>query len=580
MLEDKQAAVVYRIRRIMLPLVILVMVLAASGAPRVHADDAPYSATAVQVAPTEETAPVPSGTATGDKEDEADDIAVWIHPTERARSRIIGVDKAFGGGGGLLVYDLAGNQLQHLKVGSLNNVDIRYNFPFNGQAADLIVASNQTFDSISIFRINSQGFVENVAVDESGKATDMRVYGSCMYRSPTGRFYVFVTQNPYNTSTKGIIQQWELVDAGSGKVDAELVDTFEVGSETESCVADDVTGDLYVAETRVGIWRYGAEPSTRTPRTSVDSFGAGRLPLTGELEGLTLYYAGSSRGYLIVAEQFSNTFFIYRREKTQLGGHDYVTSFEIGPGNGIDGVNGTDGIDVTNVPLGDRFPQGAFLAHDQKNYDGDTLLNSNYKVVPWESIASSAPSPLTIDTSYNPRGGPTSAPTPAPVLRTFTASEDARVEEEAADTNFGADLELRARGGSPGFHIRSYLRFNVSGTQGVQRAKLRLYATSNTTDGPTIYATSNNWSESTITWRQAPAATGGPIDDRGVITSGTWVEYDVTSVVKGDGTYNFILMTDTADGLRAMSKEATNRPQLVLTVGGRRVFVPFVLKSN
>ncbi len=399
MLQHKQPAAVYWVRRLLLLVAILMMVLSASGAARVYADDGPYGATAVKVTPTLETDPVPNGN------DTADDIAVWVHPTDRAKSRIIGVDKAFGeGNGGLLVYNLAGDQTQpELIVGSLNNVDIRYNFPLNGQLTDLIVASNQKYQTISIFRINGNGFVEHVSKDEFGIPTGMQVYGSCMYRSPTGKYYAFITQNPYNTSAKGIIQQWELFDAGSGKVGAELVDTFEVGSETESCVADDVTGDLYVAETRVGIWRYGAEPNTRTSRTSVDFLGAGRLPGgTAELEGVTLYYAGTNRGYLIVSEQFSDTFFVYRREKNQQGGHDYVTSFQIGPGNGIDGVNGTDGLDVTNVNLGPGFPQGAFIAHDQENTD--PTANSNYKVVPWESIAGSAPSPLTIDTSYNPRG--------------------------------------------------------------------------------------------------------------------------------------------------------------------------------
>ncbi len=566
-----------RINVMILMLLMLLSILIGG----LSASAAPYPTLALRVAPLVETDPVPSGN------DTADDIAIWLHPTDQAKSRIIGVDKAFGdGGGGLIVYDLAGNQLQYLKIGSLNNVDVRYNFLLSGQPADLIVASNQTHDRLSIFRINREGIVENVAVDELGiPIQGMRVYGSCMYRSPfTGKYYAFVSQNPYNTTPTGKIQQFELFDAGSGKVGTTLVRTFDVGSEAEACVADDVTGDLYVAETRVGIWRYGAEPGAGTNRVQVDSISSVHFSGEKELEGLTLYYAGSNRGYLIVAGQFTSAYFIYRRDKNQLGGHDYVTSFQIGAGNGIDGVTGTDGIDVTNVDLGDRFPKGAFIAHDQVNTEGTTTANSNYKVVPWESIAESAPSPLTIDTSYNPRGGQTPAPAPSPapspISRTFTATADARVEEATPDTNFGDDPELRVRGGSPDPHIRSYLRFNVSGTQGVQRAKLRLYATSNTTDGPAIYATSNNWSESTITWRQAPGITGGVLDDKGVITSGTWVEYDVTSIVKGDGTYNFVLVSNTTDSLRAMSKEDTNPPQLVLTVRGKQVFLPLVLKAN
>ncbi len=567
--QNQRLASRYRTRSIVALVVMLIVPLWSSGAGSMAAGAAPYLTAITQVAATVETDPVPSGN------DTADDIAVWIHPSDRAKSRIIGVDKAFGEGkGGLLVYDLAGNQLQYLNVGSLNNVDVRYNFSMGGQLADLIVASNQNYQTISIFRIRD-GFVEHVSKEEFGIPTGMFVYGSCMYHSPvTGEHYVFISQNPYMSTPTGKIQQWKLVyDTPSGKVDADLVRSFDVGSEAEACVADDVTGDLYIAETRVGIWKYGAEPGGGTTRTQVDSISSIHFGGEKELEGLTLYYAGSRGGYLMVAGQFTSTYFVYRRD----GNNEYVTSFQIGPGNGIDEVTGTDGIDVTNVPMGDRFPQGAFIAHDQANTDPSA--NSNYKLVPWQSIANGAG--LTIDTSYSPRSG--SAPAPSPVLTSlsFPATADARVEEAAPDTNYGGDIELRARGGSTDPHIRSYLRFTVSGvTRKVQRAKLRLHAASNTSNGPALYTTSNSWAESTITWRQAPARSGGAIDDKGVIASGTWVEYDVSSIVKGDGTYNFMLMTDISDGLKVSSREGANPPQLVLTLDSKRVFLPVVLKTN
>ena len=51
-----------------------------------------------------------------------------------------------------------------------------------------------------------------------------------------------------------------------------------------------------------------------------------------------------------------STFTVYTREEITAIGH-----FNIGDG-GIDGVNGTDGIDVTNFPLGPNFPYGVFIA--------------------------------------------------------------------------------------------------------------------------------------------------------------------------------------------------------------------------
>jgi len=77
------------------------------------------AAQTIQVKPTVETDPVvSSGNA-------ANDSCVWIHPTDPSQSTILGTDKKAG----LIVYDLAGHQIQHLSDIRPNNVDIRYNFP-------------------------------------------------------------------------------------------------------------------------------------------------------------------------------------------------------------------------------------------------------------------------------------------------------------------------------------------------------------------------------------------------------------------------------------------------------------------
>ena len=59
--------------------------------------------------------------------------------------------------------------------------------------------------------------------------------------------------------------------------------------------------------------------------------------------------------------------------------------FEIRDGNGIDGTQDTDGIDVTTADLGAPFADGLFVAQDGEN-DG---ANQNYKLVPWTVIIGS-----------------------------------------------------------------------------------------------------------------------------------------------------------------------------------------------
>ena len=338
----------------------------------------PCAAFAFPVTATVETAPVPhSG-------DAADDPCVWVHPITPSLSTIIGTDKL----GGIAVYGLDGAQIQYRADGDLNNVDIRYNFPLDGALIDLVAATNRTNNGIALYRVNR---VTRQLEDVAARVipTGIAVYGFCLYKSPsTGLTYAFVND------ANGLVQEWLLYDNGAGKVDASKVRSFNVGSIVEGCVADDVHAQFYVAEENVAIWRYGAEPTDGTTRTQVDAVGAGHL--TADIEGLTIYYESNGSGYLIASSQGSSDFSAYERD----GSNAFVATWNIASGAIIDGVSGTDGIDVTNAALGPAFPDGAFIAQDNSNTGG----NQNYKVVPWQNIANGAPgSPLTIDTTWDPR---------------------------------------------------------------------------------------------------------------------------------------------------------------------------------
>ena len=149
--------------------------------------------------------------------------------------------------------------------------------------------------------------------------------------------------------------------------------------------------------------------------------------------------------------------------------------------------------------------------------------------------------------------------------QTFTATADAQVQEANASTTFGTSTALRVDAGSDP-DVESYLRFAVSGVSGsVQTATLRLWVTSATANGPAVYTTDNTWSETTITWANRPARTGSGVDDKASVPSGAWVDFNVTSLVPGDGTYNFVLAGTSTDGIDFSSREATNKPQLVVT---------------
>jgi 3-phytase len=334
---------------------------------------APVGRTPTPVLATAETDPVQSSG------DAADDPAIWRHPTDGAQSTIIGTDKKRG----LTVYDLAGRTLQELPDGHMVNVDVRHGFPLGGSPTAIVTAGDRSDDSIAVYAIDaSTRMLRDVAAGRLG--ADLSVYGSCMYRSVVnGAYYVFIT------SKSGEVGQWRLFDTGHGTVGAKRVRGFDVGSQIEACVADDELGVLYIGEERVGIWKYAAEPTEGADRTLVDSTGRGGF-LTPDVEGLTIFFGAGGTGYLIASVQGRDAFNVYRRE----GGNEYLATFTIEEGNGIDRVTNSDGVDVLNASLGPSFPNGVFVTQDQKNDGG----KQNFKLVPWPAIeavireASGAPS--------------------------------------------------------------------------------------------------------------------------------------------------------------------------------------------
>lgn len=320
------------------------------------------------VHPTIETDPVASGA------DAADDVAIWANPTNPGASLVIGTDKQ----GGLHVYDMQGKSRHFAADGKMNNVDLRTGYRLGGREIVLVTASNRTDKSIAIYSLDTaNGTLSNIAdgIQPTGLSDP---YGQCMYRSKGGRTYVFISD------PDGLVRQWELIPTRAGKVRAKQVRDIKFSSQTEGCVADDVSGILYVAEEDIGLWRVSAEPAKSSIPVSVDKV-AGNPKLKDDLEGVGLYDLGAGRGYLIVSSQGNNSYAVYRRE----GDNAYLGSFSViaDPAKGIDGISETDGLDVSSANLGPGFEQGAMIAQDGRNML--PVEHQNFKYVPWSTIAKS-----------------------------------------------------------------------------------------------------------------------------------------------------------------------------------------------
>jgi hypothetical protein len=154
-----------------------------------------------------------------------------------------------------------------------------------------------------------------------------------------------------------------------------------------------------------------------------------------------------------------------------------------------------------------------------------------------------------------------------PATTTFGSEADARVVQGSPNSNYGTQSYLEADT-SP--VVESYVRFDVSGLDGtVTRARLRLYVTNASGDGPAVYRAGSTWSETGITWNTKPARTGAALANAARVASGAYFTYDVTGAVSGDGSYTFALVAESVDGVDYRSRQASsNRPELVVETNG------------
>jgi RHS repeat-associated protein/CSLREA domain-containing protein len=150
---------------------------------------------------------------------------------------------------------------------------------------------------------------------------------------------------------------------------------------------------------------------------------------------------------------------------------------------------------------------------------------------------------------------------------TFTPTDDAYIASGSPTTNYGSATTLQTDA-SP---VKDFLlKFSVTGVNGqtVTNAKIRLYNVDASTKGGDFYrAADNDWTESTVTWNNAPASEGSLIASLGSVSVNTWYEVDVTSLVTGDGAYSLRVSSTSTNGADYSSKEGANPPQLVITLG-------------
>ncbi len=200
---------------------------------------------------------------------DADDPAIYVHPTDPSQSLVISSLKD----GGLATFDLSGQLVQNIlpvDFGDIryNNVDLVYGFKLGSQSVDLAVASDRENDTLAIFQIDSTTRqLTNITADDIPESIfgvddgEQTAYGLGAYTSlVSGKSYVFVSQREGDQ-----VAQLELVDNEDGQVSAVLVRTLSVpipaggeleDAQVEGIVVDRELGYLYVGQENGGIYKF------------------------------------------------------------------------------------------------------------------------------------------------------------------------------------------------------------------------------------------------------------------------------------------------------------------------------------
>jgi 3-phytase len=392
---------------------------------------------------------------------DADDPAIWVNPVLRGRSVVLGTLKDAGltvfGLDGQTLQDVAAPPAPGPEdaIGRFNNVDLVYGARVGRGLRDLAIVSDRGRDHIRVYDISlfaatlgrpplsdittaNPRFVFNDTQEEVNEQAT--AYGLAAWVDPRTRRAYVVTSRRSRTD----LALLKLVPDNRGRVGYEQVDALELpasfplpgggtftpcaeaegeGPQVEGMTVDADRRLLFAGQEDVGIWRIAISPSgfQGTPALieKVREFGApyelvpdeedpgefecqvtGPAPpgvggehISADAEGLTIYRGAFGSGYLLASSQGDSTYAVF----ADRGLGPYIGSFEITDGNGIDGVQDSDGAAVLNVPLGPTFPRGLLVTHDGDDENPTGEDATNFKLTRWDAVAGAFTPPLRVD---------------------------------------------------------------------------------------------------------------------------------------------------------------------------------------
>ena len=346
----------------------------------------------VNVSPTVETPNrAPAGT------NDADDAAIWVHPTDPAKSLILGAVKQWG----LDVYRPDGTVVQtSAPAAAASTTWTSCTRTLGGVTRDLAIVTDRKTDKLHIYRVDGNASPPVVEVTASGvpllfgtttKINSRTAYGVAAWRTPAGTVEVFVSQE--NTTNLG---KFVLTAAAGGTVTYQRTATLEPAQQLHAAERVDVDTVLQPEQAHLAGARRGH--GGRSGQRNAVGRPGDRRPLDASHTSLTspqlvhnAWPGSARRGRSRTTSASSTT--ARRAMATRICRATSRASASTGPATGrglpvhvepevgrsspcstemagptaapsesraagsIDAVSKTDGVAVTNVSMGPGFPQ-------------------------------------------------------------------------------------------------------------------------------------------------------------------------------------------------------------------------------
>jgi len=253
---------------------------------------------------------------------DADDCAIWVHPTDRAKSLVIGNDKS-GPKRGIYVYGLRGEVLQFVPIERPSNVDVRYGMTLGGRSVDICAVVERNRNQLRVFAIDpaTRQLTEVSAPKGISTHIEGQTYGLALYKRPSDGVIFAITSAKRRG---GELRQIQLRDDGSGKVGGVFVRAFghsDIKTYVEGMVADDELGFLYAADEQHALLKYHADPARG--HKLVHKFAV-RDGVRGDREGIAIYHCADGTGYILLSSQGNSTVKVYARQ----GDNHFITTID------------------------------------------------------------------------------------------------------------------------------------------------------------------------------------------------------------------------------------------------------------